>query len=134
MDIVKLLLSLHRALSSQKETTSKGYPSGEGPCFDTLCPGLPLVPKKTVRRAWSSDDQILASSGTSENLAHQNEVTLMWVPGEHGISGNEAADWLARVGLVCLFTGLEPFCGLSASQLREVVVCLKKEGNLPSLV
>lgn len=52
-----------------------------------------------------------------ENLAHQKKV----VPGEHEISGNEAADYLAGVGLVCLFTGLEPFCGLSAPQFREVV-------------
>lgn len=45
--------------------------------------------------------------------ARKNKVTLMWVPGHHGISGNEAADWLSRAGS----TGPE----ISTSRFKEVV-------------
>lgn len=31
------------------------------------------------------------------------------MPGCHGISGNEAAEWLARAGSACLFTCSKPF-------------------------
>lgn len=56
-----------------------------------------------------------------EDLAHWNEVTLKWLPGHHGISGNEAEDLLARVGQTGLFTSPQLFQRLSNSHFREVV-------------
>lgn len=41
--------------------------------------------------------------------------------GDYEVSGNKAADWLARASLACLFTGPEPFCGLFTAHFREVI-------------
>lgn len=49
-------------------------------------------------------------------MPKQNFVQVMY-----WISGNEAADQLTKPGSACLFTGPEPFCGLSPSPFREVV-------------
>lgn len=83
---------------------------------------------QTVRRLWRQ--QLLEETLClylwvkvgllcSEDVAHQNELTLMWVPGQHGISGNEVADRLASSSSLAL----NPFVSflLSASQFREVV-------------
>lgn len=58
-------------------------------------------------------------SSSLKQLARSNRVTLMWVPGHEGISGNEIADELARAGAEQPFIGPEPFCGTSRSHLME---------------
>jgi ribonuclease HI len=51
-------------------------------------------------------------------LAKHNRVTLVWVPGHRGITGNEAADALARKGSEMTFTGPEPVFGISKTTAR----------------
>jgi hypothetical protein len=47
-------------------------------------------------------------------LARQNRVQLVWVPGHEGIAGNETADYLAK-------TGSEPACGVSFGVAKRAV-------------
>lgn len=54
-------------------------------------------------------------------LAKNNSLTLMWVPGHEGIEGNEVADELAKRGANAIPFGPEPFCGLPTAHRREVV-------------
>jgi ribonuclease HI len=54
-------------------------------------------------------------------LARQNRVPLVWVPGHEGIAGNELADQLARLGSEHSFTGPEPACGISIGAAKGAV-------------
>jgi len=57
------------------------------------------------------------------NLANHNRVTLAWVPGHSGVTGNENADSLARRGSEKPFIGPEPVFGITKTSVRG---CLKK--------
>jgi hypothetical protein len=46
-------------------------------------------------------------------LARQNRVQLVWMPGHEGIAGNETANYLAKTGSEHTFTGPELACGIS---------------------
>jgi ribonuclease HI len=54
-------------------------------------------------------------------LARQNRVQLVRVPGHEGIAGNETADYLARTGSEHAFTGPEPACGISSGVAKRAV-------------
>lgn len=54
-------------------------------------------------------------------LGKINSVTVLWVPGHHGILGNEMADMLAGVGTSANFTGTEPMLGISISMRKAIV-------------
>lgn len=61
-------------------------------------------------------------------LSATNEVSLIWVPGHTGISGNEKADELARTGSKRPLTGPEPFLPLASCAVRkEITSALEKE-------
>lgn len=68
-----------------------------------------LLGARTLSRGWS---EMFCYICRLENLAYQ---VTDWVPGHRGISHNEVeTDKHARAGSAHLFTGLKPFCGLSA--------------------
>ena len=52
------------------------------------------------------------------DLATRCDLSLEWVPGHCGISGNIRIDSLAKVGAGLPFVGSEPFCGLGSSNLK----------------
>ena len=56
--------------------------------------------------------------GLLNQLACDNTVHLVWVPGHSNICGNEKADELARIGSDMNFIGPEPFCGFSISEVK----------------
>ena len=67
--------------------------------------------KVTSKLVWSC-------MGLLEELAKNNQVHLVWVPGHSNIVGNEKADEMARIGSSTSFVGPEPFCGYSISNVN----------------
>ena len=51
-------------------------------------------------------------------LASLNDVTLTWVPGRRGISGNKEADKLARQASAMPLLGSEPALGTPKCSVR----------------
>jgi len=54
-------------------------------------------------------------------LASLKEVTLIWVPGQCGILGNEKADMLARQASAMPLLGPEPALGIPKCSAREAI-------------
>jgi hypothetical protein len=54
-------------------------------------------------------------------LATLNEITLVWVPGHHGILGNKMADRLAGQASAMLLLGPEPALGIPKCLTREAI-------------
>jgi ribonuclease HI len=54
-------------------------------------------------------------------LARNNRVQLIWVPGHEGIVGNEMSDQLARTGYEHPFIGPQPACGISIEVAKKAV-------------
>ena len=71
-------------------------------------------PKVTSRLVTECQDALLA-------LADLNEVTLIWVPGQQGILGNEEDDRLARQASAVLLLGPEPALGTPRCLVREAI-------------
>ena len=73
--------------------------------------GNPVIHSRTVLECLES----------LKALGRHNNLTLMWVPGHQGITGNERADELAKTGGVEQFIGPEPALGLPLGGLRNAL-------------
>ena len=75
---------------------------------------------------------VLECRRTLNELGKQSRLTLAWVPGHSGISGNEAADELAKKGSETNFIGPEPFCAFGLGNRREILNAWEKKEMLRS--
>lgn len=64
---------------------------------------------------------VLECKQALNRLGESNTVTVIWVPGHEGISGNEKADRLAGKGATSNFIGPEPARGISAITRKSIV-------------
>jgi hypothetical protein len=64
---------------------------------------------------------VLECLNALSELAHLNEVTLVWVPGHRGIFGNEEADKLARQASAMTLLGPELALGIPKCSAREAI-------------
>ena len=55
------------------------------------------------------------------NLATENRVTLLWIPGHSDIKGNEISDRLAKLAVRENFTGTEQVVGVSSRFITEEI-------------
>lgn len=63
---------------------------------------------------------VLQCWNTLQAISQQNVVELIWVPGHHGIVGNEKADELARLGSESLFCGPEPCLPITTNITQQI--------------
>jgi ribonuclease HI len=68
--------------------------------------------------------------GLLNELARDNDITLVWVPGHSGILGNEKVDELARQGSKELGTSAAPHLPLSRSWAAETIKDWSRVKNL----
>ena len=50
-----------------------------------------------------------------QRVGNNNDLTIVWVPGHSGVTGNEEVDKLAKKAANIPVKGPEPFCGISFS-------------------
>jgi ribonuclease HI len=73
-----------------------------------------LLIKSKILVAWNCFQPLL-------ELAEQNKVKLIWVPGHSGVEGNEKADQQAKLGADEPLLGPEPFCGITKKTARRAI-------------
>ncbi|XP_061725440.1 uncharacterized protein LOC133531320 [Cydia pomonella] len=60
------------------------------------------------------------------SIGEQRRVTVAWVPGHQGVTGNERADELARIGAETEYMGPEPALPMSADVTKGVIEKVKE--------
>ncbi|XP_061724296.1 uncharacterized protein LOC133530403 [Cydia pomonella] len=60
------------------------------------------------------------------SIGKQRSVTVTWVPGHQGVTGNERADELARIGAETEYVGPEPALPMSADVTKGVIEKVKE--------
>ncbi|XP_061715609.1 uncharacterized protein LOC133523872 [Cydia pomonella] len=60
------------------------------------------------------------------SIGKQRSVTVAWVPGHQGVTGNERADELARIGAETEYMGPEPALPMSADVTKGVIEKVKE--------
>ena len=57
-------------------------------------------------------------------LGERNKITLTWIPGHAGLTGNEAADKLAKKGAESNLLGPEPALGIAFNTAKHTITTL----------
>jgi ribonuclease HI len=76
---------------------------------------------KALSRYEVKSSLVLSCIQALESLSGNNIVTLSWIPGHHGVEGNEVADELARAGSSLPPVGPEPVIGVSQAAVKRSV-------------